>query len=232
MAPGQKPFYIALCVVVAGGVWFMASRVLGTHNISIPANVVVTAADTSGFRGYILGAASAPLEITEYADYQCPYCGSFSQVQFPDLKTRLIDAGKARWRFRDFPIEGEQSLTAAHAAACANDQGKYWEVQDGLYRRQPEWALHPNPMPVITEIVKAAGIDVSGFNSCMSSTKYAGRIQASRNEGNALGVNSTPSFLIGGRIYVNMASDAMVKLVDSIIAAAPAASSTKAPGGR
>ena len=232
MAPGQKPFYIALGVVVLGGGWFIASRILGTRNVAIPANVVVTPADTSGFRGYLLGSASAPIEITEYADYQCPYCGSFSQVQFPDLKVRLIDTGKARWRFRDFPIEGAQSLTAAHAAACANDQGKFWEVQDGLFRRQPDWALHANPMPVITEIVKSVGVEVGAWNSCMASAKYAGRIQASANEGTALGVKSTPSLLIGGRIYTQVGADQIVKLVDSLIAAAPATGTTKAPGGQ
>jgi protein-disulfide isomerase len=233
MAPGQKPFYIALGVVVAGGVWFIASRLMGTHNVSIPANVAVTPADTSGFRGYILGSASAPVEISEYADYQCIYCGNFAQVQWPDLKVRLIDAGKARWRFRDFPIEGAQSLTAAHAAACANDQGKFWEVQDGLFRRQTDWALHPNPMPVITEIVKGVSIDVSAWNTCMVSAKYAGRIQASANEGTALGVNSTPSLLIGGRIYTKVGADEIVKLVDSLIAAAPAPTgATKPPGGK
>ena len=221
MAPGQKPFYIALGIVVLGGAAFIASRIGGSGNVSIPANVVVAAADTSGFRGYLLGSPSAPVEISEYADYQCPHCGSFAEVQWPDIKARLIDTGKARWRFRDFPIEGPQSRTAAHAAACADDQGKFWEVEGGLFRRQTDWAFHANPMPVITAIVKDAGLDVGSWTSCMTSAKYAGRIQASANEGTALGVNSTPSFLIAGRIYTSISADSMVKMVDAMAAAAP-----------
>lgn len=232
MASGQKPFYIVLAVVVVGGVWFIARRMAGPANVSIPANVVVTAADTSGFRGYLLGQDSAPVEITEYADFQCPYCGSFSQVQWPDVKARLIEPGKVRWRFRDFPIEGGGSLTAAHAAACANDQGKYWPVQEALFGRQLDWAQHPNPMPVITDIMKAAGVDVNAWQGCMTSGKYAGRIQASKNEGEAVGVNSTPSFVIGGRVYTNVGVDQLVTIVDSIIAAAPpgAAAAKPLPG--
>ena len=235
MAPGQKPFYIALGIVVAGGVWFIASRMLGSHNVSIPANVVVTAADTSGFRGYVMGAASAPVEVTEYGDFQCPQCANFDQVQLPDIKVRLIDAGKARLRYRDFPLDGVHSHTrvASHAAACADDQQHFWDVKEAMFRRQNDWAFSANPMPVFTDIVKAAGLNVDAWNVCMKSAKFAGRIQASANEGAALGVNSTPSFLIGGRIYANMASDQMVKLVDSIIAAAPAPSSPMKPtGGR
>jgi protein-disulfide isomerase len=231
MAPGQKPFYIALAVVVVAGGLFITSRVRSARSVSIPANVVVTAADTSGFRGYLLGASSAPVEIAEYADYQCPHCADFDQVQFPDIKARLIDVGKARLRFRDFPIEGDQSRVAAHAAACASDQDKFWQVKEGLFRRQTDWALHSNPMPVITDIVKAAGLDVNPWNACMQSAKYAGRIQASYNEGAKLGVNATPSFLIGGRIYSSISSDEIVKLVDSLVAAAPHSPGATTPLG-
>src|SRR5512135_2481197 len=198
MASSQKSFYIVLGIVIVAGGAFIFSRVRGGPGVSIPANMVVTAADTSGFRGYLLGSPSAPVEITEYADYGCPHCADFDQVQFPDINTRLIVPGKARLRFRDFPIEGTQSRLAAHAAACANDQGHFWDVKEGLFRRQTDWVLQSNPMPVITQIVKATGLDVAAWTTCMQSAKYAGRIQASYNEGASLGVNSTPSFLIAG----------------------------------
>nr|MBP7622015.1 thioredoxin domain-containing protein [Gemmatimonadales bacterium] len=64
------------------------------------------------------------------------------------------------------------------------------------------------------------------WQSCMESAKYAGRIQASLDEGARIGVGSTPSFLIGGRIYTGLNSDGMVQLVDSLIAAQ---AGTKAP---
>ncbi|HEY3933281.1 MAG TPA: thioredoxin domain-containing protein [Gemmatimonadales bacterium] len=229
MASGQKPFYIALAVVVIGGAAFIVSRMVSTPAISIPANVVVTAADTSGFRGYILGLPSAPVEVAEYADFQCPHCADFDQVQFPDVKARLIDTGKARLRFRDFPIEGDGSRVAAHAAACANDQGKFWQVKEALFQRQADWAFHARPMSVFTEIVKNAGVDVAAWDTCMKSAKYAGRIQASYNEGVKLGVSGTPTFLIGDHLYTGLSSDRMVKIVDSLTALAPPAGGSTAP---
>ena len=231
MASAQRPFYIALGVVVVGGIIFMVSRAGSGRNVSIPANVVVTAADTTGFHGYLLGSADAPVEITEYADFRCPHCADFDQVQFPDLKTRAIDNGKARLRFRDFPIEGDLSRIAAHAAACADDQKHFWQVKEALFQRQTDWALQEKPMGTLSDIVKTSGIDMATWDACMKSAKYAGRIQASYNEGSALGVNSTPTFLIGGRLYTSTSSDEIVKVVDSLIAAGPRpASGAPAPG--
>jgi protein-disulfide isomerase len=225
MAPSQKPFYIALGVVVIGGAAFIASRMMGDHNVSIPANVVVTAADTTGFHGYTMGSPTAPVEVVEYGDLECPNCASFATVQFPDIKARLIDPGKVLYRYRDFPLDGphKHPRVSAHAAACADEQGKYWEVQDAMFRRQTDYALADNPMGPLADIMKGAGLNVDAWTACMKSAKFAGRIQASANQASALGMNGTPSFLIAGRIYSNMASETMVKLVDSLIAAGPAA---------
>ena len=233
MAPSQKPFYIALGVLVVGGAAFIATRIGGSKPVSIPANAVVTAADTSGFHGYMLGAASAPIEISEYADYQCPHCADFDQVQFPDLKIRAIDNGKARLRFRDFPIEGPQSRIAAHAAACANDQGHFWDCQGGALPSAVRLGLPSRPDAGTERDRRSGGLKVPDFEACMQSAKYAGRIQASFDEGTKLGVNGTPSFLIGGRIYSATSSDQIVKLVDSLIAAMPRSGGAAAPtGGR
>ncbi|MGH7583852.1 MAG: DsbA family protein [Gemmatimonadales bacterium] len=241
MASSQRPFYIALAVVVAGGAYFIYSRMTGTSAPSMPANITVTPADTSGFQGYTIGSPSAPVLVTEFAAYTCPYCANFDAVWFPDLKTRLIDTGKARFRFRDFPLgtEGEHrwSRVAALAAACANDQGHFWDVKGQIFARQHEWATGNNPMPVLRSIASGAQLDMSRWDACMKSAKYAGRIEASWQEGNKLGVNSTPTFLIGGRLYtldVIRTADAFVKLVDSVGAAtvAPAAGAPSANGGR
>ncbi|MDZ4259295.1 MAG: thioredoxin domain-containing protein [Gemmatimonadales bacterium] len=228
MAQGQRGFTMAIAAVAVIGVAFIGWKVFGSGAPSIPANVTVLAADTSGFRGYILGSADAPVEITEYADFQCPGCGAFATVQFPDVRARLIETGKATFRYRDLPLDNihPQSRLAAHAAACANDQGKFWEVKSGIYQRQSEWSLRSSAYDIFGEIVAAAGADVSAWRECMQSTKYAGRIEASAQEAVAVGARSTPSFLINGRIYSGMSGDQMVRLVDSLIAASAPESTT------
>lgn len=142
MAPNQRPFYIALAVVVIGGGAFIASRMIGGNgSVSIPANVHVTTADTAGFRGYVIGSPTAPVEVTEYGDFQCPVCASWEAMQFADIKGRLIDAGKIRFRFRDYPIDGAHAHTrvGSHAMACANDQQHFWDVMPAIFARQEEW---------------------------------------------------------------------------------------------
>lgn len=222
MAQGQKPFYLALGAIAIAGVGFLAFRMMGGGAVSIPANVVVTAADTSGFNGYLLGSATAPIEISEYADFTCPACAAFGTVQFPDIRARLVETGKVRFRYRDFPLEGgihKYSRVAAHSAACANDQGKFWELGERQYQRQSDWAMAGNAVGKLKELAKEVGLDTDAWQSCMESAKYAGRIQASSEEGVKVGVSQTPSFLIGGRIYTGLGADAMVQLVDSLIAA-------------
>ena len=221
MAQGQKPFYVAIGAVALIGIGWLAMRLTGGGSISIPANVTVTAADTTGFRGFIIGSEAAPIEVTEYADFTCPACAAFESVQFPDVKARLVDAGKIRFRYRDYPLEGgihQHSRVAAHSAACANDQGKFWEMKTMQFRRQPDWAMKGNATPVLEEIAKLVGLDVGAWNECMQSAKYAGRIQASLDESIRVGAPSTPSFLVGGRIYPGLNAEEMVRIVDSLIA--------------
>jgi len=217
-------FYLLLLVLAVGGggllFWQTQHRAA-----SIPKNVVVTVADTAGFQGYMLGDSAAPVVITEYADFQCPACQTFDVVQFPDVRRQLIDTGKLRWRYRDFPLDNVHPFArvVAHAAACVNDQGRYWEFHSMLYQGQGTWSRQSDPSDTFRGYVKQVGADVSAYDACMKSAKYAGRIQASYDEGIRAGVSSTPSFVIGGRLYEGVQmSDALKTVVDSLAAAAAA----------
>jgi protein-disulfide isomerase len=217
-------FYLVLAAVAVVGLAALGFSAMRSKPVSIPANVTVATADTAGFRGYILGSDSAPVEVTDYADYQCPACGSFEAVQFPDIQSRLIATGRVRWRYRDFPLnQHRHARLAAHAAACANDQGKYWEMHHFLYDGQSDWAEASDRAAAdeFRSYAKSAGLDLGKYDACMSSAKYAGRIQASLEEGEKVGVNSTPTLLIAGRLYPGALDyDALRHLVDSLAPAA------------
>ncbi|MCU0621845.1 MAG: DsbA family protein, partial [Gemmatimonadales bacterium] len=198
---GLKRFYLVLAALALAGVAALA-LLFRPSPVSIPANVTVQVADTAGFRGYVVGSPDAPIEITEYGDYQCPACASFDAVQLPDVKSRLVESGRARFRYRDFPLDGHKhSRLAAHATACADEQGKYWEAHGKVYETQASWSPRPEAAGALRGMMKALGLDMSAYDACMTSAKYAGRIQASYQEAVATGVNSTPTFLIGGRLY-------------------------------
>jgi protein-disulfide isomerase len=216
-------FYLILLVlaIVGGGLLYWQVR----RNVpSISPNVVVTVADTAGFSGYYLGAESAPIVITEYADYQCGFCQQFDMVQFPDIVRQLVETGKVRWRYRDFPLNMHPfAWMAAHSAACADDQGRYWEQHAAIYQGTGQWSRESEPSGTFREYAKTVGLDVKAYDACMMSAKFAGRIKAGYDEGVSAGVSGTPTFFINGRLYSGgPTSDAFKRIIDSL-APAPAA---------
>lgn len=215
---GVKRFYTLFAALALLGLGVLAYLLLKPGTVSIPANVTVQASDTSGFRGYLKGSNDAPVEITEFADYQCPFCQTFATLQMPTIEDRLIKSGRLRWRYRDFPLQQHPfARLAAHSAACADEQGKYWDQHQRIYEGQSEWAAARDAGPLFRNYARAAGLDLGRYDACMKAGKYAGRIQASLNEGIQLGVSSTPTLLVSGRLYRGrFDSDAIIKLVDSL----------------
>jgi protein-disulfide isomerase len=215
---GMKRFYAVFGAVAVIGLGALAYLTTRPQTVSIPANVTVQPSDTSGFRGYLKGSPEAPVEITEFADYQCPFCQTFATLQMPTIEERLINTGRLRWRYRDFPLQQHSfSRLAAHSAACADEQGKYWEQHKRIYEGQTEWATVRDAAPILRRYAQAGGLDLGRYDACMKAGKYAGRIQASLDEGIQLGVNSTPTLLVGNKLYRGrFDSDAITKLVDSL----------------
>jgi protein-disulfide isomerase len=213
-----KGFYFLLAAVAIGGgalLWYAAGReTAGTPPPGGPTPV----AASDGFRGYTLGSDAAPVEVTEYSDFECPFCAQFATVQMPVIREQLIATGKVRWRYRDFPLPNHRSSRLASLAAlCAGEQGKFWEMHDQLFFRH-QWAqTGKNPRGLFREFAKDIGLDLAGYEACMDGQRYVGRIQASLEEGTAVGVNATPTFFINGRRHTGRAtSDAFKAVVDSI----------------
>ena len=179
------------------------------------------------FRGYSVGQGSAPVEIVEYLDFECPVCASFATIQMPTIKDQLINTGKVRWRYRDFPLAiHKYSRFAAHAAQCAGAQGRYFEMQDQLFSHH-QWAqTGKDPSSLFRDLARAAGVDLKVYDACMEAGRYAGRIEYSRQEGDQLLVDGTPTFYANGtKLFPKLRrlpnSDDFKTLVDSLIAHAP-----------
>jgi protein-disulfide isomerase len=141
-----------------------------------------------------LGRASAPVTLIEFSDFQCPFC----QRVAPTLKKLRDTYGdKVRIVWKDFPLTQihPQAFKAGEAAHCAGDQGKYWEYHDRLFANQQQ--LQPE------ELKKHAtdlGLDAAAFNACLDSSKYGERVRDGVAQGTRLGVNSTPTIYINGRM--------------------------------
>jgi len=142
---------------------------------------------------FALGQGNAPLVMLEYTDYQCPFCSRFSTTTFPELKKQYIDTGKVRFISRDYPLSFHQhAMKAAQAAHCAGDQGKFWQLKDALMANSAR--LTPE---LITSLVRDTGIDMGKFQACMDEEKHLPEIKEEIAAANAVGINGTPSFVVG-----------------------------------
>src|SRR5881398_3509431 len=214
----MKGFYVLLAAVavIGGGVIWYGSR--GTPAAAPAASALPPLPATDGFRGFTLGAESAPIEVTEYSDFECPFCASFATVQMPVIREQLLAPAKLRWRYRDFPLPTHTySRYAALAAQCAGEQGKFWEMHDQLFTNH-QWAqTGKNPRSLFRDFARGIGLDLDKDDACLDGQRYAARLDASAQEGEALGVRGTPSFFVNGRPYTGRGtSDDFKALVDSL----------------
>lgn len=176
-------------------------------------------------QGYVMGKVDAPVRILEFGDFECPACAGFTTVTEPDVRTRIVDAGLASFTYYDFPLaQHRNSVPASNAAACADEQGKFWLLHDRLFQTQDEWNTQATdvPKPFFKRYAGEVGLDVAKWETCYDARKYQKRISANLADGLRRGVASTPTFIIGNKMYRGMSSyDEMKKIVDSLVKAAP-----------
>jgi protein-disulfide isomerase len=190
-------------------------------------------ANTGPAQGYLLGKVDAPVKIQEFADFECPACGNFSIVTEPDVRSRIITPGLANVTYYDFPLTMHRNtLAASNAAACADEQGKFWPMHDRLFQAQTEWNGEATdaPKPFFKRYAQESGVDVTKWEGCYDARRYQKRISANLAEGLRLGVNRTPSFVIAGKLYSGLISyDALKATVDSIAKTTGAPVASNAP---
>jgi protein-disulfide isomerase len=186
----------------------------------------ISAAPPGGAKaeGYVLGNPAAPVHILEFADFECPSCARFSILSEADVRKRIIDAGLASFTFFDFPLPmHKNSLSAHNAAACAAEQGKFWEMHDRIFNEQDRWNTEAtdDPTSLMHDYAQAVGVtSMDQWDNCYKSRKYQYKIDANQAEGTRRNVNSTPSFIIGDKLFAGALSyDEFKKYVDEAVAA-------------
>jgi protein-disulfide isomerase len=138
------------------------------------------------------GAASAPVTLVEFADYECPYC---QQIQ-PVVDKLLADyEGKVKFAFKDLPLPNHpHAQKAAEAAHCAAVQGKYWELHDLMF------TTHQLEISQLKQAAKGLGLDASAFSQCMDSGAKSEVVKSHFEESQVLGLPGTPAFFVNGRL--------------------------------
>jgi protein-disulfide isomerase len=139
------------------------------------------------------GAATARVMMVEVSDYHCPFCRRFRQQTQPQIDAQYIATGKLRYAFIDYPIAQlhPDAFRAHEAANCAGDQGKYWEMNGQLFD-QPA-----RDVPSLVAQAGKVGLNTSQFKSCLEGGKYSTPVRESVSRMQTLGLDSTPTFLLG-----------------------------------
>ena len=143
----------------------------------------------------LLGSPDAPVTMVEFGDYQCTNCNRYFHNTEHDVLQNYVETGKLKIIFIDFAFIGPDSLVAAQAAHCAQEQGKYWEYHDELYSNwdgeNTGWASKDNLKKF------TVNVDLNkSFNECLDSSKYASKVTNNISIGRQLGVTGTPTFIL------------------------------------
>lgn len=174
--------------------------------------------------GILKGNPNAPVQVIEFADFECPACGNFAMVTAPDVMNRLVETGQVAFRFYDLPLDMHRNALPAHNAAhCANEQGKFWEMSELIFAGQFDWNTQAsrNPKRIFEGYAERVGLDVKKWSECVDSGRMLPQIFANRDEAGRYRVRSTPTFVIGGQVVEgSIPYDEFKKYVDAALAQA------------
>jgi protein-disulfide isomerase len=178
------------------------------NETSTPADEAKKAADTdvlaapaamkidveAAMKEQVLGKEDAPVTIYEYASLTCPHCAYFATTILPEVKKKLIDTGKAKLIYRDFPLD-KFAMKAAMMAHCVSPL-KYYNMLEVLFSNQERWTKASDPMAVLSQLGTMAGMDADTFKSCTENKDLETAILTRQQEAqNKYKVESTPTFV-------------------------------------
>jgi len=147
----------------------------------------------------IKGNPKAKVTIVEFADFRCPFCEQYFTNTESQIIKDYVDTGKVKYAFRNFAFLGPASVVAADAAECANDQGKFWDFHDYLYKNQPsESDTSMYTTDTLTQAAVSLGMDGTAFSDCLNNKTDDAKAAKDMSDGQAAGVSGTPSFFING----------------------------------
>ncbi len=218
---------VVVIALVAVGGWAVKSEndknkketeVINPKNTTKDFGIPYTTADAGGE----VPSGAEPVSVELYEDFQCPVCKSFEQASGAFLKDQ-VKSGAITITYRPFSFldenggsPNEYSHRATNAALCALDQGgidDYVKVHDYLYANQPE---ERTPGPENAELITAlGGIGITGIDSCVRTERFVPWVDAAKEAGAKLGVNATPTVMVGGKKVESPTPDVLLKAIDA-----------------
>ena len=144
----------------------------------------------------ILGNPNAKITIVEFGDYQCTFCYKFHDETMKKINEAYIKTENVNFIYKDFPLNGKQSILASEASYCAQKQNKFWEYHDILYNNwggeNTGWITEK----VLLGFAKNLELNLDDFSNCLRNSEFRQKVLDNEQFGKDIGINATPSFLI------------------------------------
>jgi protein-disulfide isomerase len=175
------------------------------------------------------GASDAPVTIVEFSDYNCPACGDYATSTAQQVDDELVATGQVKYVVQPYAL-WEESLPIVAAAACARDQGKFWDFHHQLFANQSLFSTRQPPSrALLNDFAEASGLNVGEFQACVDEGRHDAEVLASTQKGKVdMGVNSTPTFFVNGeRVQLYSTEPYIVTLKNAVQAAQAAGSSNQ-----
>jgi protein-disulfide isomerase len=192
-----------------------SGSVVQNDNVAMPSNPTPSAGPVSFTitdKDHSFGSKNAKVTLVTFSDFECPYCGRF----YPTVKEIMKQYGdKVRVVFKHFPLSFHKNAQkAAEASECAAEQGKFWQMHDKIFENQQLLSFDQ-----LKAWAKDLKLNISQFNSCLDSGKFAQKVQADMQEGAQKGVDGTPATFVNG-ILVSGAQpfEAFKQMIDQELA--------------
>lgn len=215
-----------VALLIIGGAGYIASSYRSDQATAPVANGITTAGPTRLTNESLIkpdspsmGPENAKVTIVEFYDPECESCAAFH----PILKNVLKNYdGRIRLVMRYMPLH-PNSLTAATFTEAAGEQGKYWEAQELLFVKQPEWGTRHGPSSAQQESIdslfrkyaKELALDESKVNAVFAQNKYASKVDRDKKDGQAIGVRQTPTLFVNGVKLGSLNEEALKTLIDA-----------------
>ncbi len=209
----QRWFWIIGIVIVAVAV---AAVLIYPSLTPIGDIATVTPLTRPNANGLAMGDPNAKVKIELFSDFQCPACKNFLDKYEQTLITTYVATGKVHVKYAPLSFIGAESVAAAEAAYCANDQDKFWEYHDMLFANQTGENIGDFTNRRLSAFAQKIGLNVSQFNSCLNGGKYTLQVQKDESYGETTGIQQTPTLVINGVIPTG---DPMQAVADAVKAA-------------
>ena len=144
----------------------------------------------------IMGNPNAKITIVEFGDYQCTFCYKFHDETMKKITDEYIKTNNVNFIYKDFPLNGEQSILASEAVYCAQKQNKFWEYHNTLYNNwggeNTGWITEN----VLLGFARDIELNLNDFSQCLGNSEFRQKVLDSEQFGREIGIDATPSFLI------------------------------------